>query len=146
MGAGMTNPNAINGPKAFVTLLAGALFGLGLSVSTMVQPEVVLGFLRFQDWSLMLVMGGAAGVALVAYKLVPRLMAKPVLSDKFLTKPVAWTRDTQIGAALFGVGWGLSGVCPGPAIAALGTGNTDILWALLGIVLGALAHGLRAKT
>ena len=142
----MTNPNAINSPKAFVTLLAGALFGLGLSVSTMVQPEVVLGFLRFQDWGLMLVMGGAAGVALVAYKLVPRLMAKPVLSDKFLTKPVAWTRDTQIGAALFGVGWGLSGVCPGPAIAALGTGNTDILWALLGIVLGALAHGLRAKT
>lgn len=141
----MTNPNAINGPKAFVTLLAGALFGLGLSVSTMVQPEVVLGFLRFQDWGLMLVMGGAAGMALLAYKLVPRLMAKPVLSDKFLTKPVAWTRDTQVGAALFGVGWGLSGVCPGPAIAALGTGNTDILWALLGIVLGALAHGLRAK-
>lgn len=142
----MTNPNAVNGPKAFVTLLAGALFGLGLSVSTMVQPEVVLGFLRFQDWGLMLVMGGAAGMALVAYKLVPRLMAKPVLSDKFLTKPVAWTRDTQIGAALFGVGWGLSGVCPGPAIAALGTGNIDILWALLGIVLGALTHGLRAKT
>lgn len=141
----MMNPNALNGPKAFVTLLAGALFGLGLSVSTMVQPEVVLGFLRFQDWGLMLVMGGAAGMALVAYKLVPRLMGKPVLSDKFLTKPVAWTRDTQVGAALFGVGWGLSGVCPGPAIAALGTGNTDILWALLGIVLGALTHGLRAK-
>jgi uncharacterized membrane protein YedE/YeeE len=133
-------------PKAVVTLLAGALFGLGLSVSTMVQPEVVLGFLRFQDWGLMLVMGGAASVALVAYKLVPRLMAQPVLSDKFLTKPVAWNRNTQVGAALFGVGWGLSGVCPGPAIAALGTGNIDILWALLGIVLGALAHGLRART
>ena len=142
----MTNPNAINGPKAFVTLLAGALFGLGLSISTMVQPEVVLGFLRFQDWGLMLVMGGAAGMALLAYKLVPRFMVKPVLGDKFLTKPVSWTRDTQVGAALFGVGWGLSGVCPGPAIAALGTGNTDILWALLGIVLGALTHGLRAKT
>lgn len=141
----MMNSNAINGPKAFVTLLAGALFGLGLSASTMVQPEVVLGFLRFQDWGLMLVMGGAACVALVSYKLVPRLMAKPVLSDKFLTKPVAWTRDTQVGAALFGVGWGLSGVCPGPAIAALGTGNTDILWALLGIVLGALTHGLTTK-
>jgi len=141
----MMNSNTINGPKALITLLAGALFGLGLSVSTMVQPEVVLGFLRFQDWGLMLVMGGAAGMALVAYKLVPRLMAKPVLSDKFLTKPTAWTRDTQMGAALFGVGWGLSGVCPGPAIAALGTGNTDILWALLGIVLGALTHGLRAK-
>jgi uncharacterized protein len=137
--------NTLTLPKAVVTLLAGALFGLGLSVSTMVQPEVVLGFLRFQDWGLMLVMGGAAGVTVVAYKLVPRWLQRPVLGPQFLTKPVAWNRNTQGGAALFGVGWGLSGVCPGPAIAALGTGNTDILWALLGIVLGALAHGLRAK-
>jgi uncharacterized protein len=141
-----SHPNTLNGPKAFATLMAGALFGLGLSISTMVQPEVVLGFLRFQDWGLMLVMGGAASMALLAYKGVPRLLSKPLLSDQFLTKPASWTRDTQKGAALFGVGWGLSGVCPGPAIAALGTGNTDILWALLGIVLGALAHGLRAKT
>jgi uncharacterized membrane protein YedE/YeeE len=91
------------------------------------------------------VMGGAAGVTVVAYKLVPRWRQRPVLGPQFLSKPVAWNRNTQVGAALFGVGWGLSGVCPGPAIAALGTGNTDILWALLGIVLGALAHGLRAK-
>ena len=140
------NANTLTWPKALITLVAGALFGLGLSVSTMVQPEIVLGFLRFQDWGLMLVMGGAAGVTMLAYKLLPRWRERPVLGPQFLTKPVAWNRNTQVGAALFGVGWGLSGVCPGPAIAALGTGNTDILWALLGIVLGALAHGLRAKT
>jgi uncharacterized protein len=50
-----------------------------------------------------------------------------------------------VGAALFGAGWGLCGVCPGPAIAGLGTGNWDLLWALAGIALGALAQGLRAS-
>ena len=129
-------------PKALVTLLAGALFGFGLSVATMIQPEVVLGFLRFQDWGLMLVMGGAAGLALVAYKGFPRWFARPLLGGQFLTQPVQWNRQTLVGSAIFGIGWGLSGVCPGPAIAALGTGNTDILWALAGIVLGGLVHGL----
>ena len=138
------NPHTLTLPKAIVTLLAGALFGLGLAVSTMVQPEIVLGFLRFQDWGLMLVMGGAAGTALIAYKLLPRLMQRPLLGDKFLTQAAHWNRDTVMGAALFGVGWGLSGVCPGPAIAALGTGNWDIVWALGGIVLGALVQGWRA--
>ena len=58
------NPHTLTLPKALVTLLAGALFGFGLSLATMVQPEVVLSFLRFQDWGLMLVMGGAAGLGL----------------------------------------------------------------------------------
>ncbi len=131
-------------PKAIVTLLAGALFGFGLSVAGMIQPEVVLGFLRFQDWGLMLVMGGAAGLAMLAYKGFPRWLTRPLLGGQFLTQPAQWNRQTLVGAAIFGIGWGLSGVCPGPAIAALGTGNTDILWALAGIVLGGLAHGLTA--
>jgi uncharacterized membrane protein YedE/YeeE len=62
-----------------------------------------------------------------------------------LTQPAQWNRQTLVGAALFGVGWGMSGVCPGPALASLGTGNTDVWWALLGVVLGALAHGKTAK-
>jgi uncharacterized membrane protein YedE/YeeE len=139
------NPNLLTPSKALATLIAGALFGFGLSISTMVQPEVVIGFLRFQDWGLMLVMGGAAGLALVAYKGFPRWFAQPLLGGKFLTQPATWDRKTIIGSAIFGVGWGLSGVCPGPAIAALGTGNTDILWAFGGIVLGGLAHGLAAR-
>jgi len=132
--------------KALVTLLAGALFGFGLSVSTMINPQVVLSFLRFQDWGLMLVMGGAVVVTLLAYKLAPRLMKRPVLDDHFHTHPSAWHRDTAVGAALFGVGWGLCGVCPGPAIAGLGAGNLDLLWALAGIGAGALVQGWRAKS
>ena len=139
------NAHALSGPKALVTLLAGALFGFGLSLATMTQPEVVLGFLRFQDWGLMLVMGGAAGLALLAYKGFPRWFARPLLGGAFLTQPAQWNRQTVLGSAIFGIGWGLSGVCPGPALAALGTGNTEVLWALLGIVLGALAHGLSAR-
>jgi len=138
-------PHQMNGAKALVTLLAGALFGFGLSLATMVQPEVVIGFLRFQDWGLMLVMGGAAGVTVVAYKGFPRWFERPLLGGQFLTQPAQWNRQTLVGAALFGVGWGMSGVCPGPALASLGSGNTDVWWALLGVVLGALAHGKTAK-
>ncbi|HRK39351.1 MAG TPA: YeeE/YedE thiosulfate transporter family protein [Burkholderiaceae bacterium] len=127
--------------RAGVTLLAGALFGFGLSLSTMIQPQVVLGFLRFSDWGLMLVMGGAVLVTLLAYQLAPRLMKRPVFDAHFHAHASAWNRETAWGAALFGVGWGLCGVCPGPAIAGLGAGNLDLLWALAGIAAGALAQG-----
>lgn len=139
----MSTPNAL--AKSLATLASGALFGFGLSISTMIRPEVVLSFLRFKDFGLMLVMGGAVVVVLLAYKLAPRVMARPLLDDHFHTHPSAWNRDTAIGAALFGLGWGLCGVCPGPAIAGLGAGNWDLLWALGGIALGALAQGLSTK-
>jgi uncharacterized membrane protein YedE/YeeE len=128
-----------------ITLLSGLLFGFGLSLSTMIQPEVVLSFLRFSDFGLMLVMGGAVLVTLLAYKGLPALRQHPLLGGYFHTHVSLWNRDTLVGSAVFGVGWGLSGVCPGPAIAALGAGNTDVVWALLGIVAGALVQGLRAK-
>lgn len=139
------NAHTLSGPKALATLVAGALFGFGLSLATMTQPEIVLGFLRFQDWGLMLVMGGAAGLAMLAYKGFARWFSRPLLGGQFLTQPAQWNRQTVIGSAIFGIGWGLSGVCPGPALAALGTGNTEVLWALLGIVIGALTHGLSAR-
>ena len=66
------NQHSLTLPKALVTLLAGAMFGFGLSLATMVQAEVVIGFLQFKDWVLMLVMGGAAGLAMLAYKGFPR--------------------------------------------------------------------------
>jgi len=132
--------------RGLSTLLAGLLFGFGLSVSGMVHPEVVLGFLHGADFGLMLVMGGAVLVVLLAYQLLPRWLSRPVLDHHFHTHQSRWNRDTALGAALFGIGWGLCGVCPGPAIAALGTGNWDLLWALAGIALGALVQGLRART
>ena len=133
-------------PLRFAAVLAsGILFGFGLAVSTMIKPEVVLTFLRFQDWGLMLVMGGAVLVTLIAYKITPRLLAKPWMGDYFHTHVSLWNRDTLLGAALFGVGWGLCGVCPGPAIAGLGAGNWTLLWAVGGIAAGALTQGLRGK-
>ena len=131
--------------RALATLGAGALFGFGLSVSGMIRPEVVLSFLHFQDFGLMLVMGGAVVVVLLSYQLAPRLLRRPLLDDHFHAHPSVWNRDTAVGAALFGLGWGLCGVCPGPAIAGLGAGNFSLLWALAGIALGALVQGLSAK-
>ena len=123
-------------------LVSGALFGFGLALSTMVQPEVVLSFLRFQDWGLMLVMGGAVLVTVLAYQLAPRLLRRPVVGDHFSVRPAILDRDTVLGAAIFGIGWGICGVCPGPAIAGLGTGNLAMLVALGGIFLGAYLQGL----
>jgi uncharacterized membrane protein YedE/YeeE len=131
--------------KGLAVLASGALFGFGLSLSTMIQPEVVLAFLRFSDMGLMLVMGGAVVVTLLAYRLAPRLLRQPLLGGHFHQHVSVWNRDTLVGAALFGAGWGLCGVCPGPAIAGLGTGNLDLMWALAGIALGALLQGLRAR-
>ena len=131
--------------QLLVVLVAGALFGFGLALSTMVRPEVVLSFLRFSDFGLMLVMGGAVVVTLVAYKVLPRFMQRPLLGGGFQAHVAHLNRDTVVGAAIFGIGWGLCGVCPGPAIAGLGTGNWSLLWALGGIALGALAQGLRAR-
>ena len=128
--------------RVLATLLSGGLFGFGLSYSTMIRPEVVLSFLRGADLGLMLVMGGAVLVVLLAYQLAPRLMARPLLDDHFHTHPSHWNRNTLQGAALFGVGWGICGVCPGPAIAGLGAGNWSLLWALAGMALGALVQGL----
>jgi uncharacterized protein len=125
--------------------LCGALFGFGLALSTMVRPEVVLSFLRGQDFGLMLVMGGAVAVTLVAYRLAPGRLAKPWVGPRFGSHVAVLDRDTVVGAAVFGVGWGLSGVCPGPAIAGLGTGSWELLWALAGIAAGAGLQGLTAS-
>ena len=133
-------------PARFIaTLLAGALFGFGLALSTMVSPEVVLSFLHFQDFGLLLVMGGAVGVTVLAYQLAPRLMKRPLWGDHFAVRPAVLDRDTVLGAAIFGVGWGLCGVCPGPAIAGLGVGNSAMLIALAGIAAGAWLQGWLAQ-
>lgn len=122
-------------------LVCGALFGAGLTWATMISPEVVLSFLRWQDFGLLLVLGGAVMVTLIAYQLLPRMASKPLLATTFGKHPSVMDRDTLVGAAIFGVGWGLCGVCPGPAIAGLGAGNAPMLIALIGIFAGAYLHG-----
>lgn len=126
-------------------LAAGVLFGFGLALSTMIRPEIVLGFLRFTDLGLMLVMGGGVVVAMLAYQLAPRLLTRPLLGGAFALRAAVLDRPTVVGAAIFGIGWGLCGVCPGPAIAGLGAGSFELGWAIAGIALGALAQGLTAR-
>ena len=134
-------------PASFVIfLLGGVLFGFGLANSRMIQPEVVLSFLRFHDFGLLLVLGGAVIVTLISYQLVPRMLKHPLLNtNAFETKRVPLNRNTVIGAAIFGIGWGLCGVCPGPAVAALGAGIWKVLLTFAGIFLGAYLHGRTTK-
>ncbi|MDQ3637229.1 MAG: YeeE/YedE family protein [Actinomycetota bacterium] len=105
-----------------VALLSGALFGLGLAVSGMADPAKVIGFLDVSggwDPTLAFVMGGAILVAGPAFHLIFR-RRRPVLAEDF-DLPVKTEVDARLigGSTLFGVGWGLSGFCPGPAVVAL---------------------------
>lgn len=122
-------------------LIGGAIFGYGLAWSTMIQPEIVLSFLRWQDFGLLLVLGAAVVVTGVVYAAAPRLMAKSLSGAAFGKHTSIMNRDTLLGAALFGIGWGISGVCPGPAIAGLGAGNYPLLWSVAGLFAGAWMQG-----
>lgn len=122
-------------------LASGMLFGAGLTYSTMIQPEAIFDFLLFDNFGLLLVLGSATGLTLICYQLIPRIKKQPLFSIKFSSRPEEPIKKTLIGAALFGVGWGLSGVCPGPAIAGLGSGNWPLLYALIGMLAGAYVQG-----
>ena len=130
--------------SSLITVLGGALFGFGLALSGMVSPEIVLSFLQGQDFGLMLVMGGAVMVTLLVYQLAPKRLKRPLLGGEFSQRQSLMDRDTLIGAVIFGLGWGISGVCPGPAIAGLGVGNSEMIWSLFGIMAGAYLQGLIA--
>lgn len=132
----------------FFTLASGLLFGFGLAWATMIRPESVLAFLTLQDLGLLLVLGSAVGINLLVFQVLPRIRARALLGNPFEARPFTLDRRTLCGGVLFGLGWGLCGVCPGPALAGLGAGlvqgSFDLLIALAGILLGALLHGLWA--
>jgi uncharacterized membrane protein YedE/YeeE len=122
--------------NAFV---AGALFGAGLLVSGLSSPLKVLGFLDlFGNWdpSLMFVMIGAIGVHFWAYRLLAR-RPSPYFAPSF-SGPARRDLDARLisGAALFGVGWGLSGICPGPGLVALPSGLSGIVVFVVTMVVG----------
>ncbi|CBL46120.1 Hypothetical protein HDN1F_25370 [gamma proteobacterium HdN1] len=129
-------------PASYVALLLGGmLFGFGLAWSGMVKPEIVLSFLRFEDFGLLLVLASATGTTFFTYRFLPKLLKKPVLEPSFGAHHQGPLGNTIKGAALFGIGWGLCGVCPGPAIAGLGTGNWPLIFSVIGLFAGAWAQG-----
>jgi len=122
-----------------VALGSGIIFGLGLCVSEMINPTRVIGFLDvFGRWdaTLLLVMAAAVTVAGIGFPLVAR-RAKPILADKFVV-PEKTDIDLRLitGSVLFGVGWGLAGLCPGPAIAALASMSPPILMFVAAMIGG----------
>ncbi|GGW33534.1 DUF6691 family protein [Vreelandella hamiltonii] len=125
--------------KTAAGYVAGLLFGLGLAISGMTDPARVLGFLDIAgawDPTLMFVLGGAVCTTFVGYRLV-FARGQPLLAGGF-QMPTRQELDGKLlgGAALFGVGWGLSGYCPGPAIASLGGVTLPLLAMLAAMVLG----------
>jgi uncharacterized membrane protein YedE/YeeE len=127
------------GPLVFA---GGLLFGFGLGLSQMARPEVVLSFLQFRDFGLLFVMFGAAAVTAVAVGVATRFLgAAPLTGDAYGRRRRVLDRNVVLGGAVFGVGWGLSGICPGAAYASLGVGNVRILWALAGMFIGAYVQG-----
>ncbi len=144
--------------KLLAAAASGALFALGLVVSGMAQPAKVLGFLnvagiwnpqRFGAWdaSLMFVMGGALCVTLVAFAVTPRAGRKPWFDTQFHL-PTRKDIDAPLlsGAVVFGVGWGLVGYCPGPALATFFVGGLDAIIFVACMCLGMLAaNALKPK-
>jgi uncharacterized membrane protein YedE/YeeE len=123
-------------------LVGGLIFGFGLGFSHMARPEVVLNFLQFEDFGLVFVMFGAALVSGIAFAVLPRVRdAAPLTGRAYGRRLVSLDRNVLLGGAIFGVGWGVSGICPGAAYASLGIGNVTILWALAGMFLGAYLQG-----
>lgn len=127
-------------PRMIVALFAGTLFGVGLAVSGMMNPAKIVGFLDIAgDWdpTLAFVMGGALLITIPAFRVILE-RPRPLLADGFAL-PTKSALDVRLlgGAALFGVGWGLSGFCPGPAVAALVTGLVPVF-----AFVGAMVAGM----
>ena len=132
-----------SGARCLVALAAGLLFGLGLSISGMLNPAKVQAFLDVTGaWnpSLIFVLGAGVIVAFLGYRLAFAL-GKPLL-DARLHLPSKAQIDSPlvVGSAIFGIGWGLAGFCPGPAIASLTTGLAPVAVFVIAMLVGMVAH------
>lgn len=129
--------------KNGIALLVGLVFGLGLSLSGMTEPLRVLGFLDLAgawDPTLAFVMGGALMVTVPGFWLARR-RGRPILEEVF-SWPTRKDIDPKLvtGTALFGIGWGIAGFCPGPAIASLSSALPMVLVFVAAMAVGMLAH------
>jgi len=125
--------------RLIVIYLIGLIFGIGISISGMANPAKVLNFFDVAgiwDPSLAFVMGGALLVTFIGYRYVLKRPA-PLLSDSFKL-PTRNDLDLELigGSALFGVGWGMAGFCPGGALPALGTGVAEVFTFTIALLAG----------
>ncbi|MGL6312400.1 DUF6691 family protein [Vibrio sp. WXL103] len=127
---------------SLTALVAGLLFGFGMSFSGMVDPQKVIGFLDLAgEWdpSLAFVMGGALAVFIPGYQWLVKPRAKPLAGESFsVSLKTAVDKPLVGGAVLFGIGWGITGICPGPAITSLSFGNPLICLFVLAMLAGSM--------
>lgn len=134
--------------QGIVALFVGLLFGLGLTISGMTQPQKVISFLDiFGDWdpSLAFVMIGAIGVHLFAY-LARKKRASPFIAESFQVpdnKKLDW--KLIVGSALFGIGWAIGGYCPGPALTSLVSLQSDAVVFVVAMTAGMFMHKFSFK-
>lgn len=135
--------------QIIAALLAGTLFGLGLVLSRMVDPAKVLSFLDIAgnwDPSLALVLAGAAGTAAIGFRLVLGQRSAPLFAETF-SLPTARAIDPRlvIGAAIFGIGWGLVGLCPGPSLVGLSLAFRLVAIFVIAMLVGMAAFELMGR-
>ncbi len=122
--------------------ICGILFSIGLGISGMTQPQKVIGFLDvLGEWdpSLVFVMGGAVISYLLLQLLIQRRFSKPMLGERFqIPSRKDLDRSLIFGSLLFGMGWGLGGYCPGPAITSLGSGSVNAVPFVVAMAMGML--------
>lgn len=133
--------------QSIVAFLCGSLFAVGLALSGMTRPGKVIGFLDFfGDWdpSLAFVMGGAIFVYAIGFRFVTK-RSSPILAN-FFQIPTNKKIDKKIlvGAALFGIGWGIAGYCPGPALVSLSTGRLDAIIFAIAMLSGILVFKVQS--
>lgn len=121
-----------------VSLIVGLVFAIGLGLAGMTQPQKIISFLNPWAWdsSLLFVMVGAIGVHFITYALI-RKRSSPLLDTKWhVPHRNDITARLVIGSALFGIGWGLGGFCPGPGLVSLATGDTRVFLFVGAMILG----------
>ena len=125
-----------------IAFVGGIIFGVGLALSRMAEPEIVLAFLQLSDFGLLFVMGGAVLVVAPTFHLARRYLdVAPITGRPYELRRKSFDRNVLVGGVIFGVGWGLTGICPGAAYASLGIGNYPILIGIAGMFIGAYAQG-----
>lgn len=131
--------------KNFLAFIFGGLFSIGLILSGMSNPEKVLNFLDlFGDWdaSLAFVMIGAIMVAIIPFQKVVRSKAPKTVFNEPIELPGNHKIDPKLisGSLLFGIGWGIAGICPAPSFTLIGLGHYQILYFIVAMLAGVLLH------
>ena len=127
--------------RNILCLISGLLFGFGLAISNMINPAKIIGFLDITgnwDPSLAFVMGGAVCVTAITFRLILKRSA-PIFADRFqLPSKIGLDKHLVLGAGIFGIGWAISGLCPGPAIASIGFLDEKLLIFIVALLMGSL--------